>query len=116
MNKEDIARACHEANRAICETYGDYSQFAWDDAPGWQKKAILEGVEFHLAGERSAEETHIKWMRDKEKDGWVYGKIKDATKKTHPCLIDYDKLPPKEKAKDAVIAAVVTALKNHLTE
>lgn len=115
MNIEDIARTCHEANRAVCEIHGDRSHFAWDDAPGWQKKAIINGVEFHLKGDYTPEETHDNWMRDKEKDGWVYGKVKDAEKKTHPCLVPYNKLPPHEKAKDAMIAAIVGALKNKLT-
>jgi len=35
---------------------------------------------------------------------------KDAVAKTHPCLVDYDDLPPAQQAKDALFAAVVLAL------
>jgi hypothetical protein len=115
MKKEDIARACHEANRALCESYGDHSQVPWEDAPSWQRKAILKGVEFHLSGEHSAEETHENWMRDKMKDGWTYGSVKNPEKKTHPCLVPYEKLPTMQKAKDAIISAVVRSLKDQLT-
>lgn len=116
MNKTDIARACHEANRALCEAYGDHSQVPYDDAPAWQKKAILNGVEFHLTGEHGPEETHESWMAQKEKDGWTYGPTKDAAKKTHPCMVPYEKLPTMQKAKDRIIAAVVNAMKRGLTE
>jgi hypothetical protein len=116
MNKTDIARACHEANRALCETYGDYSQVSWDMAPAWQKKAMLEGIEFHLSGTRTPEETHENWAKQKQKEGWTYGPKKDPRAMTHPCLVPYDKLPPMQKAKDAIIAALVQAMKNGLTE
>lgn len=115
MNKEDIARACHEANKALCEAYGDYSQVDYDSAPAWQKKAIMNGVEFHLTGEHGPEETHANWMRDKQKDGWTYGPVKDRKKKTHPCMVPYEKLPTMQKAKDRIIASIVNTLKDQLT-
>ena len=30
MNVLDIARVCHEANRALCNSAGDFSQPAWN--------------------------------------------------------------------------------------
>jgi predicted transcriptional regulator len=115
MDKETIARVCHEANRALCESFGDHSQVPWESAPNWQKKAILEGVEFHLSGEHNPEESHENWVRQKQEDGWVLGKTKDPSKKTHPCLVPYDQLPPMQKAKDAIIANVVRSLQDQLT-
>ena len=35
MTIENIARACHEANRAICEAAGDFSQKPWAEAEDW---------------------------------------------------------------------------------
>lgn len=116
MNKEDIARACHEANKALCEAYGDYSQVDYDAAPAWQKKAIMNGVEFHLTGEHGPEATHENWMKDKQKDGWTYGAVKDREKKTHPCMVPYEKLPPMQKAKDRIIASIVRSLKDQLAD
>lgn len=115
MNKIDIARTCHNANKALCEAHGDYSQLDYDSAPKWQKKSILDGVEFHLANDCDPEESHEHWMKHKENDGWAYGPVKDSRKKTHPCMVSYDKLPPIEKAKDKLITAIVRSLKAQLT-
>ena len=48
--------------------------------------------------------SHEIWMKSKKDAGWVYGKKKDADKKTHPLLVDWDKLPKAEKQKDIDIA------------
>jgi hypothetical protein len=39
---DQVARVCHEANRAYCQTLGDNSQPAWDDAPEWQKDSARQ--------------------------------------------------------------------------
>jgi hypothetical protein len=41
--------------------------------------------------------------------GWVYGTAKDAEKKTHPCMVPYDKLPLAQRRKDALFQAAVRA-------
>ena len=53
---------------------------------------------------------HEAWMRDKVADGWVYGPVKDADAKTHPCMVPYDQLPPEQRVKDHVFKAIVNAL------
>ena len=45
--------------------------------------------------------------RDKIADGWVYGKIKDAELKTHPCCVPYEQLPVEQRAKDYIFRAIV---------
>ena len=37
MNIKQIAKTCHEVNKAFCESIGDASQPSWNDAPQWQK-------------------------------------------------------------------------------
>ena len=111
MNNQDIARVCHEANAALCAAFGDNSQVVWDKAEDWQRKSAISGVEFALANPTSTpEDQHNEWCESKRKDGWVYGEVKDAAKKTHPCLVPYSDLPAFQKAKDHVFRAVVNAL------
>lgn len=112
MNAEQIeacARAAHEANRALCIFQGDMTQKTWDEAEEWQRESARRGVTVALSGEGPRAQ-HEAWRADKLADGWRYGAVKDAIAKTHPCLLDYDALPPQQQVKDAVYLAVVRAM------
>lgn len=114
MKKENvlfIAMACHEANRAWCLANGDESQKHWEEAEDWQKESAIKGVEFKLANPNAQEDSqHNAWMADKIKDGWVYGEVKDATAKTHPCIVSFYDLPEFQQKKDQLFCAIVKAL------
>lgn len=106
-----VARCCHEANKAICEAAGDFSQKSWDAAEDWQRESAIKGVKFAIENpDAPASSQHDSWMKDKVEAGWVWGEVKDAAKKTHPCLVAYDKLPLADRIKDHVFKAVVKAL------
>lgn len=111
MNMDQIARVCHEVNRAYCQALGDMSQPAWEDAPAWQRESARMGVDLHLMGDFGPEASHISWMKQKVEDGWVYGPVKDAEAKTHPCIVPFDMLPREQQAKDFIFRAVVHALR-----
>ncbi len=107
-----IAKACHEANRVWCQLEGDYSQKHWDEAEQWQRDSAIKGVEFRLKNpDAKASAQHDAWSADKVSDGWVYGEVKDATAKTHPCLVEFEQLPPFQQKKDKLFQAIVDALK-----
>ena len=113
MNVEQIAKVCHEANKAYCEALGDMSQKSWEEAEQWQRDSAIKGVEYRLANPdapRSAQ--HDAWCKDKIDDGCSYGSIKDPENKQHPCLVSYDELPEGQRKKDALFQAVVDSLKN----
>ena len=107
IDYDAIAKICHETNRAYCQTIGDNSQLPWDEAPEWQKTSAINGVKFHFSYDKTPEESHINWMKEKEKDGWIYGEEKDANKKTHPCMVPYNELPLQQRIKDKLFIAVV---------
>lgn len=111
MNIDAIARVAHEVNRAYCEALGDTSQPAWEDAPEWQRSSARMGVDLHMNGDFGPEMSHISWVKQKLEDGWVYGPVKNAEAKTHPCLVPYYQLPREQQAKDYIFRAVVHALK-----
>lgn len=109
MKIELVARVCHEANRSYCESIGDMSHVAWEQAPQWQKDSAILGVKGVLGG-NSPSKSHESWMLEKVRTGWVYGPVKDAELKTHPCMLPYDELPPAQRVKDEIFVGVVRLL------
>lgn len=103
-----IAQACHEANKAYCESIGDHSQLPWEDAPDWQIESAIKGVEFAIANPNATPaDMHQSWSDQKVSEGWVYGEVKDAEAKTHPCLVPYNELPEQQREKDSVFQRTV---------
>jgi hypothetical protein len=107
-----IAQVCHQANRAWCASNGDLSQPDWMDAPEWQTESAINGVKFRLENpEAGPDAMHNSWSSEKVAAGWVYGDVKDAEKKTHPCLVPFDQLPEFQQKKDRLFSAIVDSLK-----
>jgi hypothetical protein len=111
MDKAQIARVCHEVNRAYCQALGDNSQPKWEDAPDWQRESAMLGVVLHVNNpDAGPQASHQSWMAQKIADGWVYGVEKNAEQKTHPCIVPFDQLPVAQQAKDFIFRSVVHAL------
>lgn len=110
MTTEEIAKVCHEANRAYCETLGDTSQPKWEDAPEWQRTSAVHGVEAARNPAAKPSDSHEAWLAEKRATGWKYGPVKDPAKKEHPCFVPHADLPPEQKAKDVLFLAVARAL------
>ncbi len=107
-----IAVVCHQATKAWCELNGDTSIKNWNEAHDWQRDGCIAGVKFRLENPDSGiDASHNAWMAGKEADGWSYGEIKDADKKTHPCMVPYGQLPEYQRKNDAVFCGVIDALK-----
>lgn len=111
MNSEQIARVCHEVNRAYCQALGDNSQKPWEEAPQWQRESAINGVRFHMSNpDAGPDNSHIEWLKEKEANGWTYGPVKNEQQKEHPCIVPYEKLPVEQQAKDYIFRAIVHAL------
>lgn len=107
----------HQINKAFCEFVGDTSQPEWEDAPQWQRDSAVNGVEYHKKNRNcTPAETHANWLAMKEKEGWVYGPVKDVDKKEHPCMLPYEQLPVFQQMKDLLFTAAIkvgeTVIKN----
>lgn len=108
----DIAIVCHQANKAWCESQGDFSQKDWGEAEQWQRDSAINGVKFRLENpDAGPDAMHNSWSAEKVSQGWVYGDVKDAEKKTHPCLVPFEELPEFQQKKDKLFSAIVDALK-----
>ena len=104
---DKIAELCHQVNKAYCVSTGDSSQPEWKDAPEWQKKSAIKGVEFHLTSKNTTPaDSHNSWLKEKEADGWKYGPAKDPEKNEHPCMVPYEELPLAQKSKDYIFKAI----------
>lgn len=113
MNRESIAKVAHQINLAYCLSFGDSSVPLWDEATEEHRNSLLFGVDMHLANpDATPEQSHESWLAQKVAEGWVYGDVKDADAKTHPCCLPFAELSPEQKAKDYLFRAVVHALRD----
>jgi hypothetical protein len=109
---ENIARICHETNRAWCLALGDTSQPLWENAPEWQRESALKGVFFHLAHpDATASASHDQWLAEKRATGWTFGAVKDPEKKEHPCFVPFELLPWEQQMKDKLFKSIVDVLR-----
>lgn len=110
MKIEDVAKICHETNRAYCETLGDKSQVTWGDCPEWQRESAINGVKFHLENPNAGPAgSHANWLKEKLAAGWKYGPVKNVDAKEHPCCVPYSELPEDQRRKDSLFVGIVHA-------
>jgi len=111
FNVEQIARICHEANRAYAQTLGATAPPTWEESPAWMQASECAGVRAHLSRTLTPQESHEAWMKERRESGWVYGPDKNIEQKTHPALLPYEHLPLETRLKDYIFRAVVEAFK-----
>lgn len=112
MNAKEIAKVCHEANRAYCATQGDNSQKRWEETDLPIKDSVIAGVVYKLKNPNiTPEDQHEAWSKFKSEQGYVYGATKSDRLKTHPCLVPYFELPEFQKTKDILFQSIINALK-----
>lgn len=106
-----IARVCYEVNRAYDGTISPVKPIEWDKAANAVKQGYVAGVMYFMRNPgKTPKDQHEFWMETKRLDGWVHGEVKDAEKKTHPCMIPYDQLPKEQQVKDVLFQAVITGI------
>ena len=110
MTVNDIAKVAYEANRAYNKALG-ISQVKWELFPEENKRYYVDGVQSVLDNpDITPEGLHNEWLRAKVNDGWTYGHVTNEGMKIHHCLVPYEDLPVKQKAKDYIFHAIVESL------
>lgn len=105
LSAEDVARVCHAANAELNRIYGE-------DTIEWQegaRESVIAGVEAAQKESCTAIESHNRWLRYKQAEGWKLGPVKDSIDKRHPLLVPWSQLPEHEKVKDRLFVAIVEA-------
>ena len=107
-----IAKVCHAANAAYCASIGDYTVCdSWEYLTKQQRESAVNGVKFNIKNPDATDaDNHQSWLEQKERDGWVYGEVKDTGAKIHPCFLPFDSLPEEQKVKDRLFSSIVRAL------
>ena len=59
---------------------------------------------------------HRRWMRFMWLSGWQFGEKKDDVRRTHPCLVPFEALPPKEQEKDGIAYEMMSVFENTMEE
>lgn len=112
MKNDQIARVCHEANRALQIIQNDPSISAgepWLDLDLETRDSVIQGVAGVRQGNTPAQ-SHENWVRFKMTHGWTLGPVKDEKLKQHPLLVPFDQLPESQRIKDDLFVAIATAL------
>lgn len=107
---EQVARVCHEANKALQYIHDDPAPSQpWDCELPEVRQSVIEGVRLARDG-CTPERHHQAWMDYRLARGWTYGPEKDPAARTHPCLVPWERLPLAERDKNRVFLAIVQAL------
>lgn len=110
LTARQIAHICHDANRALCRTMGNYCNPTWEHAPESQRKCAEAGVKAVLENpSMTAADFHAAWLEYKEREGWAWGPVVSPELKLHPCMVPYEELPEGQRRKDRLFRAIVLA-------
>ncbi len=74
-----------------------------------QAQSALADPQFGPVIEPLASQIHEGWMQERRAQGWAYGERRDDSRKQHPCLVAYDRLPESEKELDRRAARTAIA-------
>ena len=72
------------------------------------RSQFLDVIEMMCGPDRksSPEELHDDWVEAYREMGWQFGPIRDITNKTHPDMVPFGDLDPRERDKDAVFISL----------
>lgn len=107
---DEIARVAWAVKLAMQDILGD----AHVSDPWWAAKdadkAEFTGAVREVLGGLTPRELHGRWMAYKLGQGWRKGPRVDHVEKTHPYLVPWKELTPRQRDKDRAFCAIVLCL------
>ena len=118
LNLEKIAHICYDANKALAEATDDPLTFMnWEDLSQPTINEWISGVQYYLDnGDVDPEKYHTAWMRQMQRESWVYGEEFNEEKKTHPNIVPYGVLNSREKIKPMLFRSIVKSMSQFLPD
>jgi class 3 adenylate cyclase len=97
---EELSEDLKDANRAqAADIPNKLNRIGYELAPSHGlSPAKLQFTERDI--EDLAVREHERWMDERSRNGWIYGSLKDSSRKHHPLLIPWNQLPEDEREKD----------------
>ena len=80
----------------------------WDQRDEQFRSQFINVIDMMCGPDRksSPEELHDDWIKAYEEMGWRFGPVRDINRKTHPDMVPFNELDPRERDKDAVFVAL----------
>lgn len=107
---DKIARLAHRVGMAIPEAFGEALPRPWEATTEESREIAKQGVRLVVANPHiTAEMIHRAWVSLKAENGWTFGEEKDEENKTHPYMVEFSKLPQRQKLKDCIFVESIKA-------
>lgn len=104
----DIARVCHEANRAFCIAKGDHTVSTWDMLPETVQLGIIDDVRYASTNPAvTPQQLHERWAERLVAEGWQRGAVHAPDLLESPDLVDYVELTDDAKSKQRLFCSIV---------
>ena len=90
----------------------------WAKREGDFIEQFLEVIERQCSQSWSddAEQLHQDWVEAYEKNGWVYGPVRDVEKRTHPDMVPFADLGQLERDKDYIFVILCEIARDYIRE
>lgn len=110
---QELAELIWSINLLYTKTAGlPVTTVPWVATSEEERAKFIAAVEEQIKNPSSSpENSHKRWMKSKKQDGWTFGEF-NRVGKTHPCLVNYDELPPEQQLKDKLFMKLIKMMKN----
>ena len=112
---DQVAKICYSACKSLQQELEDtnYNPVTWDESPAQLKKNCITGVQYVINNIDKPELDrllHENWLEIKQSQGVKYGKKYDYEKKTHPLMLEYNKLPESQRLEYRMFVNIVKSV------